>query len=261
MITRWRQAFQSTNLWFGFVQVAGYRYSVPYGNPPQPEIDHSHAAGDLRQAQLAALNLANVGFTTTVDTGDWTNIHPPDKQWPSKRLSNQALAQVYDMDINAYRFPVFAGATLAPQATDGTLTVTIAIRLQGGQPASLTTAAPVAATQSTTLNKSTSVPRNRCITDNSGFGLTFPQDCGYPSIEGVFANGTAASLNATATVGADKSSLVLTARAPSGFKATATSYGRASWPTTVFYDERGDKLPVIPWFSNFSCTDPSAPPL
>ena len=49
--------------------------------------------------------------------------------------------------------------------------------------------------------------------------------------------------------------------APVGFNATATSYGRASWPATVFFDERGDKLPVIPWFSNFSCTDPSAPPL
>ena len=145
---------------------------------------------------------------------------------------------------------------------DGTLTATVAIRLQGGQPASLTTVAPASATQSTTLNKSTSVPRNRCITDNAGFGITFPEDCGYPSIEGFLANGTAVSLNATAAIGADKSSIVLTVpRAPIGFNATATSYGRASWPMTVFFDAAGDKLPVIPWFSNFSCTDPSAPPL
>jgi len=216
----------------------------------------------LRQAQLAALRLPNVGFTTTVDTGDWTNIHPPDKQWPSKRLSNQALAQIYGIGATAHRFPLFAGAVLAPQAADGTLTATVAIRLQGGQPASLTTVAPASATQSTTLNKSTSVPRNRCITDNAGFGITFPEDCGYPSIEGFLANGTAVSLNATAAIGADKSSIVLTVpRAPIGFNATATSYGRASWPMTVFFDAAGDKLPVIPWFSNFSCTDPSAPPL
>jgi hypothetical protein len=30
------------------------------------------------QAQLAALSLKNVGFSTTIDTGDWTNIHPYD---------------------------------------------------------------------------------------------------------------------------------------------------------------------------------------
>ena len=31
-------------------------------------------AGDLRQSQLAALALKNVGMTTAVDTGDWSNV-------------------------------------------------------------------------------------------------------------------------------------------------------------------------------------------
>ena len=81
---------------------------------------------------------------------------------------------------------------------------------------------------------------------------------GYPTIEGVLANGTAASLNATATIGADGSSLVLTAGAPAGFKPTASSYGRASWPLTTFFSQSG--LPVIPWYANFTTVDPWTPP-
>ena len=44
-----------------------------------------HQAGDLRQAQLSALALENVGFSTAIDTSDWLNIHPPDKQTVSSR--------------------------------------------------------------------------------------------------------------------------------------------------------------------------------
>ena len=31
MISRWREAFKNSALWFGFVQIAGYRHSTPYG--------------------------------------------------------------------------------------------------------------------------------------------------------------------------------------------------------------------------------------
>ena len=43
-------------------------------DPPKPETTHSEMAGDLRQSQLAALALKNVGMTTAVDTGDWSNV-------------------------------------------------------------------------------------------------------------------------------------------------------------------------------------------
>ena len=81
------------------------------------------------------------------------------------------------------------------------------------------------------------MPRNECIT--AGFASTFPEDCGYPMILGTHANGTAAALNASAAVGADGSSVLLTAAAPEGFTPTATSYGRASWPRTVFFSKEG----------------------
>ena len=45
------------------------------------------------------------------------------------------------------------------------------------------------------------------------------------------------SLNASAVIGSDGASIVLTNTdpAPAGFVAAATSYGRASWPRTVFF--------------------------
>ena len=79
-------------------------------------------------------------------------------------------------------------------------------------------------------------------------------DCGHPQIIGANAW---SMLNATATIGSDGSSIVLTATAPAGFQPVATSYGRASWPRTVFY--AGD-LPVIPWYSDMAATNTWTPP-
>ena len=56
-----------------------------------------------------------------------------------------------------------------------TVTVTVAITA-GGKPTTLTTDAPTAATQSTTLGKGVDVPRNKCVT--VGIKNTYPQDCG-----------------------------------------------------------------------------------
>ena len=66
----------------------------------------------------------------------------------------------------------------------------------------------MAATQSSTLGKPGSVPRNQCITVNVRTG--FPEDCGYPQILGTVA-GKEVYLNATATVGPDGSTLVFAA--------------------------------------------------
>lgn len=256
MIEGWRQTFKNAKLWFGFVQIASFGYSHPYGNPPRPETAHSRAAGDLRQAQLAALALDNVGMTTAVDTGDWSNIHPPDKQNPSSRLANQALTQIYGKTIPGSDFPFYSGSKMTQSGS--TVTVTVAITA-GGKPTTLTTDAPTAATQSTTLGKGVDVPRNKCVT--VGIKNTYPQDCGYPLILGTAGNATVIELTAVATIGADASSIVLTvSNTPANFKPIASSYGRASWPMTIFFSKEGDKLPVIPWFSNFTSTSPWEPP-
>ena len=215
------------------------------------------AAGDLRQAQLAALALPNVGFTSAADTGDWSNIHPPDKQNPSLRLAQQALVQVYGKTIAAADFPVYAGSSATIAAGKAMVSVQIKGSLSG-RPIQLTATAPPAAVQSSTLGKPGSVPRNECVT-MLGYPR-LPCDCGYPYIYGKLANGTTTFLNATSSVGADGTSIELAAAAPDGFQPTASSYGRASWPMTVFFAAAGGN-PVIPWYANFSTTNPWQPPV
>jgi hypothetical protein len=283
MITGWREAFNDSSLFFGFVQVAGFSYAGTVncsdGTPNAcPNTAASLAVGDLRQAQLAALKLPNVGFTTTVDTGDYTNIHPPDKQTPARRLANQALRMIYGKPIEGDQFPFYAFSNLTSSGGysgadgadgGGTVAVTVAIRTgRPGGPQSkvqLTTTAPPAATQSSTLGAGVLLPRNKCVTSVANFahGLkTFPEFCGYPQIYGTAANGSAITLNATATIGSDGSSIVLSATAPSGgagvLKVTGTSYGRATWPMTVFFSKGG--LPVIPWYAGLDATDPWTSP-
>ena len=303
MISGWRRAFAQPSLWFGFVQIAGYRYSHPWGNPPRAEVDHSHMAGDLRQAQLAALTLPNVGMSSAIDTGDWTNIQcatrhrtqtlprphscsqhvkhmgwlvevtrgnacpfgrarsPPDKQTVSRRLANQALAHLYSRDdlLPTVGFPMYSSSRLLSAAP--TVEVVVYVRSHG-RPIALTTAPPPAATRSSTLGAGPELPRNKCVTSVAAFGLTFPQDCGYPQIIGEvnFTNGSAPQLvylNATATiVGNDSSAIRMSAQLPAElrggagggatFVPTATSYGRASWPMTVFWSRDG-RLPLLPW--------------
>lgn len=258
MISGWRAAFGSPKLWFGFVQIAGWAYSRPFGHA-QCEQTHSWVAGDLRQAQLAALALPNVGFTTAVDTGDWINIHPPDKQNPSARLAKQALVQIYGKAIATADFPVYGGSSVTEDASGN---VVVKVEIKGslsGLPIKLTATAPLAATQSSTLGKPGSVPRNECVT-MLGYPR-LPCDCGYPYIYGVnTTTGVGMFLNATsAVVGADGTSIELMVSGAADFKATASSYGRASWPMTLFFAANGGN-PVIPWYSNFSSTNPWEPP-
>jgi len=259
MITGWRTAFNSPKLWFGFVQIAGWGYSRPFGHA-QCEQSHSWSAGDLRQSQLAALALPNVGFTTAVDTGDWSNIHPPDKQTPSLRLAKQALVQIYGHKIDSADFPVYAGSSATSDAS-GNVVVRVVIKGSlSGQPIKITATAPATATQSSTLGKAGSVPRNECVT-MLGYPR-LPCDCGYPYLYGInTTTGSAMFLNATsAAVGTDGSSIELTVSGVTDFKATASSYGRASWPMTTFFAKDGGN-PVIPWYSNFSSTNPWEPPM
>ena len=191
-----------------------------------------------------------------MDTGDWSTIHPPDKQNPSRRLAEQALVQVYGKKIMASDSPVYAGSSVT--ITAGRVTVEVSIKGSlSGLPIKLTATATVAAAQSSTLGKPGSVPRNACVT-MLGYPR-LPCDCEYPYIYGKFANGTATLLNATASIGAGGTSVELVAAAPDGFQATASSYGRASWPMTLFFAEIGGN-PVISWYSNFSATNPWEPP-
>merc|ERR1711879_1136274 len=58
-------------------------------------------------------------------------------------------------------------------------------------------------------------------------------------------DGPSSWLNATATLGDDGQSLILTAFVGPGRSAIATRYGWNSWPVVWFYSQAG--FPVIPW--------------
>jgi hypothetical protein len=254
---------------------------------PSPQYRRScHAAQRFRpltptQAQLSALTLPNVAVATTVDTGDYYNIHPPDKQTPARRLANQALRMIHGVGA-PQAAPMYAGSKLVSPAGGKSTSVRVDVRA-GGQRVKLTVRVPESATQSTTLGLSPSVPRNRCVTDafayDGGRAGAFPQDCGYPAIGGLDGAGGWVWLNATAAIGTDASSIVLTAELPSAqptlssaaasvrpeapftpvFTPLATSYGRASWPMSLFFTEN-DGLPVLPWYANLSTMTPWDPP-
>jgi len=216
-ITDWRAKFKTPDLWWGFIQIAGYNY----GPGPSP--------ADLRQAQLAALNVGNVGFATAVDVGTWNDIHPKDKQTVATRLANVALDQVYGL-TNAWQYPMYDSAT---QTTEGTtITVTISFKADGVAKGLTTTVpAPALAAQA-----------NVCVD-----GLDPATECGWPTIQVNDAAKTV--LPATGKVTDDGKGLVFTANATaSGLKAISTSYGRASWAVNTFFNVDG--LPVIPWYYN-----------
>ena len=239
LVTAWRQIFAQASLWVGFVQISGYQYGGA---------SHPDPSADVRQAQLAALALPRVAVATTVDTGDWSCIHPPDKQTPSHRLATAALDQVYGMKQfeAAHSPPLYAGQTLMPDAGDGITR----IRVQLSRPA--TTDVPPWATAPTTLGNM-SVPRNACPIEIMP-PFHNPQDCGYPRMYATAANGTAQVFNATAVLKNSGSAMELAAPVPPGWEIRASSYGRASWPMTIFFSATG--VPVLPWFSALNETRP-----
>jgi len=213
MIADWRAKFKSS-FWFGFVQIAGYNYGS--GTAP----------ADLRVAQLAGLTQPNVGYSTAIDVGTWNDIHPKDKQTVATRLGNSALQQVYGQSI-AWQFPRYASSTTL---TSGT-TVQVTVKFQAGTIGTgLTTTVPAPAL---------AAQANVCVT---GLPAT---ECGFPTIT----TSTSAVLNATITLSDDKTSMILSATASGlGQTATASSYGRSSWPVTTVFNSLG--LPVIPWNQN-----------
>lgn len=318
MIRWWRTAFGQPKLWWGVVQIAGWRYSQADALTGGYEIEVSHAAADLRQAQLSVLRLRNVGVVTAIDTGHWLDIHPAEKSTVASRLAQQALAAGWirthggtpggsaakRLDETAETVgevaasmatdvPVFAGSTLLPPASweaDGLTRVRVRVDIRAarsGRSVALTGSAPPSATLPNVISDRRGhfppwIPRNECVTSirwgsaaaaaSAGSGLrarkvaataafetSFVSDCGYSSIDGHGEGGEPISLNATADVGTDGSSIVLSAVAPAGFVPLATSMGRASWPMPRFYSVAG-ALPVLPWYAALNTTDPYTPP-
>jgi len=66
----------------------------------------------MREAQMAAMALPNVGYATNADHGMGCDIHPANKQACSRRLARAALAILYNKTTAAdWRSPTYRSAT------------------------------------------------------------------------------------------------------------------------------------------------------
>jgi sialate O-acetylesterase len=92
MISDWRERW-GEDFPFYFVQIAPYQY---HGGPPQNDVSQK-----LRDAQRKSLALPNTGMVVTMDIGNFTNIHPGNKQDVGVRLAGLALANDYGKELVA----------------------------------------------------------------------------------------------------------------------------------------------------------------
>ncbi len=103
MITDWRERWNH-EFPFYFVQIAPYRYHT---GPVENDLSQK-----LRDAQRKTLSTPNTGMVVTMDIGNYTNIHPANKQDVGARLAGLALANDYGKDVVASG-PVYKSHTIA----------------------------------------------------------------------------------------------------------------------------------------------------
>ena len=77
---------------FYFVQIAPYNYGSQL---------NEEGSMNLRDAQRKSLKTKNTGMVVTMDIGNFSNIHPANKQDVGKRLAGLALVNDYQKDIIA----------------------------------------------------------------------------------------------------------------------------------------------------------------
>lgn len=92
MIEDWRERWNN-EFPFYFVQIAPYRY---HAGPVENDLSQK-----LRDAQRKTLSIPNTGMVVTMDIGNYTNIHPGNKQDVGARLAGLALANDYGKDLVA----------------------------------------------------------------------------------------------------------------------------------------------------------------
>ena len=112
MIQDWRTLWGLGDFPFYYVQLPAYN------NTYWPA---------LREAQTNVLTIKNTGMAVTLDVGELTNIHPLDKQTPSKRLALWAKAKTYGQNI-VYAGPIYKSSS----SQDGKMVINFLPETIGG---------------------------------------------------------------------------------------------------------------------------------
>lgn len=128
MIANWREVLaDATDLPFYFVQLAPFRYG---GQPPE-------ALAGLWEAQLKTLrNVPHCGMAVTTDIGNFTDIHPGNKQEVGRRLALWALQGRTDAKGKPIEEPLPSGPLYRSQRVDGNTIVLEFDHVGGGLKAS-----------------------------------------------------------------------------------------------------------------------------
>ena len=249
MIDGWRAAFAAPDVFFGFVQLS------TFGCTPIRGWTLPLAVPQLRDAQMAAAKLHNVGWVTNADLGAGCNVHPPRKATVGARLANAALGLIYSNDSSAaapkapWRSPSYKRmvATTATTLAEGTsravptaaaaaaaVVTVVAVTVQLNDPAPLKLVYPPNYA-GLDLNSSTIAGYPAGNSGNcSGLNRVMPGVCAWAAVEltpvtvvtsaargegGIAAAAAAAFwINATASPGPgpDHDTVVLTAPLPAG---------------------------------------------
>jgi sialate O-acetylesterase len=86
LIQNWRESW-GYNFPFYYVQIAPYKHGGKFGSE------------FLRDAQRKSLYVKNTGMTVTLDLGDSTTVHPPNKKPVGERLALWALAKQHNKQV------------------------------------------------------------------------------------------------------------------------------------------------------------------
>jgi sialate O-acetylesterase len=215
LVRSWRAAFGNPAAPFFFVQLPPYIAGGDW------------TLASMRDTQMVAGAVEPGVFgVVTIDDGDAYEgcIHNRDKAVVGARLGAAVLALHYNVSGIPFRFPAYAGATAV--TTGSTITVTVAVTpdaTYGGLEWR-----PPAFDSNATL----------CPTAR-GINETF---CAWFEVQA----SDGAWYNATAAVGPDGASVVLTVTTPTpNLTAVATRNGWGDWPVTNVYSGAG--LPLTPW--------------
>ena len=85
------------------------RMLAPDSTVPLPDV---FPIPQMRDAQMGASDLPNIGWATNADHGFGCNIHPPAKRYVGERLANSALGVLYGRSEVQWRSPTYLSASV-----------------------------------------------------------------------------------------------------------------------------------------------------
>ena len=104
LISDWRTLWGEGNLPFLYVQLPNFQ-DITY-----LPVESNWA--EMREAQLQALSVPNTAMATTIDLGEWNDIHPLDKKDVGERLALCAENLAYGNQNVVYMGPIYQSASI-----------------------------------------------------------------------------------------------------------------------------------------------------